>query len=51
MSFQSVKNPCPHDGNTRREYVKNLLHQIKKDNPDIQQKMFNAILKGKIYEW
>lgn len=51
MSFQCVKNPCPHDGNTRREYVKNLLHQLKKDNPKIKEKMFNAILKGKIYEW
>ena len=51
MTLQSIKNPCPFDKNTKREYVKNLLRQLRKDNPEIQQKMFNAILKGKIYEW
>ena len=51
MTLQSIKNPCPFDKNTKREYVKNLLRQLKKDNPEIKQKMFNAILKGKIYEW
>ena len=51
MTLQSIKNPCPFDKNTKREYVKNLLRQLKKDNPEIQQKIFNAILKGKIYEW
>ena len=51
MTLQSIKNPCPFDKNTKREYVKNLLRQLKKDNPEIQQKMFNASWKGKIYEW
>lgn len=51
MTLQSIKNPCPFDKNTKREYVKIILRQLKKDNPEIQQKMFNAILKGKIYEW
>lgn len=51
MTLQSIKNPCPFDKNTKREYVKNILRQLKKDNPEIQQKMFNAILKGKSYEW
>lgn len=46
-----VKNPCPHDGITRREYVKNLVRQINKENPGAKQKMFNAIMKGKIYEY
>ena len=47
----AVKNPCPHDGITRREYVKNLIRQIQKENPEAKQRMFNAILKGKIYQW
>lgn len=45
-----VKNPCPHDGITRREYVKNLVRQINLENPGAKKKMFNAIMKGKIYE-
>lgn len=46
-----VKNPCPHDGITRREYIKNLVNQINRDNRGAKDKMFNAILKGKIYEY
>ena len=49
--LSAVKNPCPHDGITRRQYVKNLIRQIQKDNPEAKQRMFNAILKGKIYQW
>ena len=46
-----VKNPCPHDGKTLREYVKKLIAGMQKDNPGVKDKMFHAILKGKIYEY
>ena len=46
-----VKNPCPHVGKTRREYVKKLIAGMQKDNPGVKDKMFHAILKGKIYEY
>ena len=46
-----VKNPCPHDGKTWREYVKKLIAGMQKDNPSVKDKMFHAILKGKIYEY
>ena len=46
-----VTNPCSFDGTTRREYVKKLISQIQKENPNVKEKMFNAILKDKIYEW
>lgn len=49
--FPIVKNPCKYDGNTRRSYVKELIKNLKKENPNVKEKMFNAILKGKIYEW
>ncbi|MBE6349009.1 MAG: tRNA lysidine(34) synthetase TilS [Spirochaetaceae bacterium] len=51
MNLQSVKNPCPFDNNTKRESVKKLLHQIQKENHQAKEKMFNAIMKGKIYKW
>lgn len=51
MNLPVIKNPCPHDGITRREYVKNLVRQINKENPGAKEKMFNAIMKGKIYEY
>lgn len=50
-SLPTVKNPCPHDGITKRAYVKSLIRQIQKENPGAKKKMFNAILKGKIYEY
>ena len=50
-SLPCDKNPCPHDGTTRRQYVKDLVAKINKDNPGVKKKMYNAILKGKIYEW
>lgn len=46
-----VKNPCPHDGITRRQHVKKLVAQISRENPGAKTKMYNAILKDKIYEW
>ena len=50
-SLPCVKNPCPHDGITRRQYVKKLIAQIAKENPGVKKKMYNAIIKGKIYQW
>lgn len=50
-NFPCVKNPCTFDGKTKRQYVKTLLHQIQKENPESKSKMFHAILKGKIYEY
>ena len=51
MNLQSVKNPCTFDKNTKRESVKKLLNQIQKENHQAKEKMFNAIMKGEIYQW
>ena len=36
-------NPCPADKHTQREYVKNLINQIKKDIPIAKDRMLSAI--------
>lgn len=46
-----AKSPCPANGHTRREYVKQLMHQINRENPGAIDKMFTAILKGNIPDW
>jgi tRNA(Ile)-lysidine synthase TilS/MesJ len=46
-----VKNPCPADGSTRREYVKLLLRQINRKNPGAKKRMFHAIVHGNIEGW
>lgn len=45
------KNPCPADGRTRREYVKNLIRQINLENPGVKDRLFRAVLNGNIEGW
>ena len=46
-----VKSPCPADGHTKREYIKQLLRQINIDKPGVKERMFTAILSGVLKEW
>lgn len=45
------KNPCPADGNTKREYVKKLTKSLLQENPDVKNNMFHAIVNGRIPGW
>lgn len=45
------KNPCPADGQTRRAYAKNLVRQLSLENPGSRERMFSAIVNGKIPGW
>lgn len=38
-----AKNPCPADGHTKREYVKQLVKQLNLDNPGVKERFFTAI--------
>lgn len=51
MNLPVAKNPCPVDGHTKREYVKNLVNQLNIDNPGIKKRLFTAILNGNIKGW
>lgn len=46
-----VKSPCPMDGNTRREYVKQLIKQLNLENPGVKERFFHAIVSGNIKGW
>lgn len=46
-----VKSPCPADGNTKREYVHNLLKQLNRENPGVKMRMFTAIQTGNLKGW
>lgn len=41
-----VKSPCPADGHTKREYIKQLLRQLNLENPGVKERMFAAIQTG-----
>ena len=45
------KNPCPMDGHTRREYVKNLVHTLNMENPGVKDRLFRAVIEGHIDGW
>ena len=46
-----VKSPCPVDKTTKREYVKNLIGQINRENPGVKERMFTAIKDSNIKGW
>lgn len=46
-----VKNPCPADGYTKRQYAKELLRQLNLENPGVKERMFSAILNGNLAGW
>lgn len=43
-----VKSPCPADGNTEREEMKNLLHELERKNKGLRYRIFGAIQRGEI---
>ena len=46
-----VKSPCPADGHTKREYVKQLLRRLNLENPGEKERMFTAILSSNMKGW
>ena len=46
-----VKSPCPADGHTKREYVKNLLRKLNLENPGVKERMFTAVRNGNMKGW
>ena len=39
-----VENPCPANGYTSRQYIKELIKKIKKDVPEAESNIFGAIM-------
>lgn len=50
-SVPVVKSPCPADGHTKREYVKNLLQNLNQENPGIKERIFTAVINSGIRGW
>lgn len=43
-----VRNKCPEDKRSKREYVKNLIYRLEKENPGFKTRLFTAIEGGKV---
>ncbi len=46
-----AKNPCPADGHTKRQYVKELVARLESENPGVRERLFHAIISGNISGW
>ncbi|MBH1940958.1 tRNA 2-thiocytidine biosynthesis protein TtcA [Mobilitalea sibirica] len=46
-----VNNPCPVDGYTKREYVKQLIKNLGSESPGLRERLFHAIQTGQINGW
>lgn len=46
-----VTSKCPVDGYTKRQYAKELVRQLNTEHPGAKERMFHAILTGKIPGW
>ncbi|MCR5829586.1 MAG: tRNA 2-thiocytidine biosynthesis TtcA family protein [Lachnospiraceae bacterium] len=46
MELPILKNPCPVDGNTKREYVKLLANKLESENNGFKDRMFHAVKAG-----
>ena len=46
-----VKSPCPVDGYTKREYVKELLQKVNLEAPGVKNRMFTAIHNSNMKGW
>lgn len=46
-----VKNPCPMDGYTKREYIKQLIKTLQSESPGLRERLFHAIQCSEISGW
>lgn len=46
-----VKNPCPVDGYTKRQYAKELIKTLQSESPGLKERLFHAIKTSHIPGW
>ena len=49
--IQVVQNPCPANGKTKRQYIKDLLTNLSFDNREIKNNIFGAIKRSDLDGW
>ncbi len=51
LNIPVMKNPCPADGNTKREDTKQLIHKLSENFPNIKKSVFSALSRSGIDGW
>lgn len=50
-NFPVVNKCCPADGFTKRDYMKDMIRNLKKDIPRVRENLFGAIKRSHIDSW
>ncbi len=48
LELPVFKNPCPADGETKRQEIKELIYSLRKQYPDLKEKVFGGLCRSKI---
>ena len=51
MNFPTMGKCCPADGETKREYMKDLIQNLRKDIPKVRENLIGAIKRSNIPGW
>ena len=51
QGIRIMKNACPVDGSTKREYARQLMEQINRETPGAKDRMMHAIVSGRFSDW
>lgn len=51
LGIPVMKSPCPVDGETKREEIKNLLHELTEKYPNIKKSIFGAMQRSDLDKW
>lgn len=51
LQLPVVANPCPANGSTQREEMKQLIAQLEEKYPNLKKKIFGAIQRYPLYGW
>jgi tRNA(Ile)-lysidine synthase TilS/MesJ len=49
--LKTVPSPCHMDGHTKRQYIKDLLRQLMKDNKEVKSNVFGALKRSGVDGW
>jgi tRNA 2-thiocytidine biosynthesis protein TtcA len=51
LGLPVMHNDCPANGNTKRQYIKDLLTHLEKQDRNLKTRLFGAIQRSQIPEW
>ena len=51
LGLPVVENPCPANGSTKREEMKELIRSLDQQFPGVKKRIFGAIQRYPLYGW